>query len=86
MRTFHLKVFLLTAMIGFSMAGQVQAQGAEVLNPPSKSAGKKKSKKTKSAKVKFDAGSAETRKERDSRLQRECKGQVNAGVCTGYTR
>ncbi len=86
MKTSAFKVLLLTAVLGFAMAGQVQAQGAEVLNPPTKSAGKKKPKKSRAAKAKFDVGSAETRKERNARLQRECKGQVNAGVCAGYTR
>jgi len=50
---------------------------------------KKKAKKTKAqaaAKAKFIAGSQETKKERRTRLTRECKGGVNAGACTGYTR
>lgn len=38
------------------------------------------------SKVHFFEGSAESRTERDNRLKRECKGQVNAGVCAGYTR
>lgn len=32
------------------------------------------------------AGSAETTRERSSRLKRECKGGVNAGACAGFTR
>ena len=36
--------------------------------------------------VRFLPGSAETTKERSHRLRRECKGQVNAGACSGYTR
>lgn len=35
--------------------------------------------------VRFLPGSAETVKERSNRLKRECKGQVNAGACSGYT-
>jgi hypothetical protein len=31
-----------------------------------------------------DKGSAETRAERDKRLQRECRGKPNAGACEGY--
>ena len=31
-----------------------------------------------------DKGPAETRAERDKRLQRECKGKPNAGACEGY--
>ena len=37
-------------------------------------------------KIKFQPGSAETVRERSARLQRECKGAVNAGACAGYTR
>ena len=35
--------------------------------------------------TKFMPGSEETRKERATRLKRECKGRVNAGACEGYT-
>ena len=35
--------------------------------------------------IKFLPGSAETTKERSTRLKRECKGRVNAGACAGYT-
>lgn len=42
-------------------------------------------KKSGSGQIRFLPGSAETVKERSSRLKRECKGQVNAGACTGYT-
>lgn len=31
-----------------------------------------------------EKGPAETRQERDKRLQRECKGKPNAGACEGY--
>lgn len=34
--------------------------------------------------AKFDNGSGETRKERERRLLRECKGMPNAGACLGY--
>ena len=71
------------------LLGYANAQAPEVLNPPIKSEGKKKPKKPKASngsKAKFDNGSGETPKQRDSRLKRECKGQVNAGACAGYTR
>ena len=46
-----------------------------------------KTKKAKGApQTRFHNGSAESTKERDHRLLRECKGQVNAGACLGYTR
>ena len=31
-----------------------------------------------------DKGPAETRAERDKRLQRECRGRPNSGACEGY--
>ena len=79
----------LSTCMSMGMSGYVHAQAPEVLNPPTKSEGKKKSKKPKASnasRAKFDNGSGETKRERDSRLKRECKGQVNAGACAGYTR
>ena len=71
----------------FLLGNGLPAQASEVLNPPVKAAAKKKAKKAGGgSKAKFDSGSAETKKERSARLTRECKGQVNAGACTGYTR
>ena len=83
-----LNALLLTAMLGVGVAGYAPAQASEVLNPPTKVAGKKKAKKQKSkgSNAKFISGSGETQKQRDTRLSRECKGQVNAGACAGYTR
>ena len=72
--------------------GTAYAQAPEVLNPPINTKAKKKSAKStkagqtsKAGKAKFLPGSQETTKERSARLQRECKGAVNAGACTGYT-
>lgn len=48
-------------------------------------AAKKKARKT-GGKITVMPSSAETRKERENRLKRECRGAVNAGVCEGYTR
>lgn len=48
----------------------------------------KKAKKAKgghAGQIKFLPGSEESPKERSRRLQRECKGRVNAGACAGYT-
>ena len=88
MKMTALNSLLLTALLGVGVAGFAQAQAPEVLNPPTKSAAKKKAKKHKSqgANAKFISGSGETSKQRDLRLKRECKGQVNAGACAGYTR
>ncbi len=53
-------------------------------------AGSNKAKKSKvpsqAKSVKFIPGSQESPKDRATRLKRECKGQVNAGACEGYTR
>jgi hypothetical protein len=43
-------------------------------------------KKSKGGNISFNDGSAESRSDRDRRLQRECKGRSNSGVCEGYTR
>ena len=40
--------------------------------------------RTKTRKPPVDRGPAETRAERDRRLQRECRGKPNAGACEGY--
>ncbi len=83
------KILWMSMLLGFVLATGAQAQSTEVLNPPSKSTAKKKAKKAKTSsgsKATFVAGSQETKKERSSRLTRECKGQPDAGACTGYTR
>lgn len=83
------KFLWMSALGGFLLATGAHAQAPEVLNPPTKTATKKKEKKPKAqdgAKAKFVSGSQETKKERSTRLTRECKGQVDAGACSGYTR
>jgi len=83
------KVLWMSALLGFLCVTGAQAQAPEVLNPPTKNTAKKKAKKPEAqaaAKAKFIPGSQETKKERSARLTRECKGEVNAGACTGYTR
>ena len=79
---------VLAAFSGFVLPPLTQAQALDVLNPPLQIQAKKKASKHKSAgnNTKFSPGSQETTKERSSRLQRECKGGVNAGACAGYTR
>ncbi len=80
------KILWILAVTVFLWATAAQAQAPEVLNPPVKTT-KKKSKKLKAgAKTKFMAGSQETKKERSTRLKRECKDGVDAGACTGYTK
>ncbi len=53
---------------------------------PNAQAGTSKSGRAKSRKPPVDKGPAETRAERDKRLQRECQGKPNAGACEGYSR
>ena len=88
MKNFVPNAWLLTAIVCVGVSGYAQAQAPEVLNPPTKSATKKKAKKQKTAgsNATFVNGSGESQKQRDSRLKRECNGQVNAGACAGYTR
>lgn len=86
------RLLCVAALSGFLMTSGAWAQTPDVMNPPAKTEAKKKAKKPKtesgekSSKAKFIPGSQETKKERSSRLTRECKGEVNAGACTGYTR
>ena len=83
------KILCTVALFGILLASGAYAQAPEVLNPPAKNTAKKKAKNPKHAtgeKAKFISGSQETKKERTARLTRECKGDVNAGACTGYTR
>lgn len=76
----------------FLQRGTVAAAGAALclglLAPPGLAATEKAKKAApakKQGSTKFMPGSEETRKERATRLKRECKGRVNAGACTGYT-
>lgn len=79
--------FLVMAAV---LMGGVHAQSAEPVNKPAKTKTKKKLAKTAvtgpRVTARFVPGSAETAGQRSARLTRECKGQVNAGACTGYTR
>jgi hypothetical protein len=76
------------------LGGNAMAQ-----NQPAQDAGKSAKSKSKSKKtaaksdapstggnVKFIRGSEETPAQRGARLKRECKGGVDAGACSGYTR
>jgi len=78
-RPFWTAMFLAAMLVGSAHAGAASG------DKPAASA-KKKKKTGASGQVRFLPGSAETVKERSSRLKRECQGQVNAGACAGYTR
>jgi hypothetical protein len=68
---------------------QAQTQQAPEGDKPAKSKSKKTAKSgaaSGSGKVAFIPGSGETPAQRTARLKRECKGGVDAGACSGYTR
>jgi hypothetical protein len=44
----------------------------------------KKPKQAKAPKQPANAGTGESKSERDKRLLRECRGKANAGACEGY--
>lgn len=84
-----LKIATGAVAVAFFLAFALPVQASDVQRPPTKVAKKNKAKKSDAgtgSKTTFKPGSEETRKERTARLTRECKGEVNAGACTGYTR
>lgn len=88
MNKFNLMIVTASVVAGFTFPLAAQAQALDILNPPLHVQAKKRGAKHKTGgnKTAFSSGSQETTKERTARLQRECKGGVNAGVCAGYTR
>ena len=77
------------AALAFAGLMPLPAQATDAANAPAdtaKNTSKKKTAKPAINKAKFVPGSSETPAQRNSRMKRECKGAVNAGACTGYTR
>jgi hypothetical protein len=70
----------MTAMGLLALAAALALPSAEVQATTTTS----KSARAKTRKPPVDKGPAESRVERDKRLQRECKGKPNAGACEGY--
>lgn len=68
------------------LAGTAPAAMANTESSGAPDSAKTKKKVQGGGQVRFLPGSAETVKDRSDRLRRECKGQVNAGACAGYTR
>ncbi|CDS53782.1 hypothetical protein [Polaromonas sp. CG9_12] len=68
------------------LVGSAHAGASSVTSGDKPAASAKKKKTGASGQVRFLPGSAEMPNERNSRLKRECQGQVNAGACAGYTR
>ena len=88
MKKFSVMTVIVSVAASFLLLSAAGAQALDTPNPPLQVKAKKKSAKHKTAggKTTFSSGSQETSKERNARLQRECKGGVNAGACAGYTR
>ncbi len=63
-------------------AAWLPAQGKESSNASTRTTAAPRKHKTPKAPV--NTGYGESRKERDQRLLRECKGKPNAGACEGY--
>ncbi len=70
----------------FAKPALVWLTAAVLLGGPAFAATEKAKKPAKQGSTKFIPGSQETKKERSTRLKRECKGRVNAGACEGYTQ
>ena len=86
MKHFWAKPAVAFLVVAAALAGNAEAKlassGETDMPAASKKAG---AKATHVSRVKFLSGSEESPKERSTRLKRECKGQVNAGACAGYT-
>ena len=73
-------LLVVSLLIGDANAGSASTESTGVANST-----KANKKAQGGGQVRFLPGSAETVKERSNRLKRECKGQVNAGACSGHT-
>ena len=69
-----------------ALAPEVSPDGDKPAKSKSKKAAAKSGSAASGGKVKFIPGSGETAAQRTARLKRECKGAVDAGACSGYTR
>jgi hypothetical protein len=84
-----MKSVLAALMAAALVASHAQTQPVPEGGKPAKSKSKKAAKSGSAAsggKAKFIPGSGETAAQRTARLKRECKGAVDAGACSGYTR
>jgi hypothetical protein len=81
---------VLAAIMAAALAAshvQAQTQPVQAGDKPAKSTAEKAAAKSGTGgKAKFTPGSGETPAQRTARLKRECKGAVDAGACSGYTR
>lgn len=72
------KGLTIACLVALATTIALPAHGKES-TPPST-----KTRKAKVPKAPVNTGYGETRKERDQRLLRECRGKPNAGACEGY--
>ena len=86
MKNILAKPFWTAMFLAAVLVGSVHAAASSAASGDRPAASAKKKKTGASGQVQFLPGSAETAKERSGRLKRECRGQVNAGACAGYTR
>ena len=77
MRKRMITMGLLAALAGLTLPAAV-AQTTSTNKSSTKATG------ARSRKPPQDKGPAETRAERDKRLQRECRGRPNSGACEGF--
>ena len=80
--------FLLAALLLATLILRPLAYAADAAPAKAAESAKPKAEKKKAGsaqKTKPVQDSAETPAERKARLQRECRGAVNAGACSGYT-
>ncbi len=73
------------ALSGLAAPVQAAEKAADQASTAPAKEKKPKAKKTKPPKLTASGGSEESKAERATRLKRECRGQVNAGACSGYT-
>ena len=82
---FLLAALMLTALILYPLAHAGDADPASAKAAESAKPKAEKKKAGSAQKTKPVQDSAETPAERKARLQRECRGAVNAGACSGYS-
>lgn len=74
-----------TRLIAWLLGCSVLCANAVEAKESSSASGKTTStRRAKAPKVPVPMGYGESRKERDQRLMRECKGRPNAGACEGF--
>lgn len=81
MKKYFILVFCFVAGAAFATPGAVDAKGCH----DSKKIGFHCHPQS-AASVRGGLPGGESQAQRDKRLRRECKGQINAGACTGYAK